>query len=138
MLKKVGERAVGVLCSANVPRRGLGPQPTPRFRCAEHPIDPLRRRRWGAKKIDFVQPLHNNLQMSLLHRRPNMTIRANVPDHLPPHVHGVMADRRDALVDLATLGITSRSLRASDIAPALAWIGVNCAYCVQFFKECNP
>jgi len=34
----------------------------------------------------------------------------------------VMADRRDALVDLATLAVTSRTLRASDIAAALIWI----------------
>jgi len=51
-----------------------------------------------------------------------MTIRVNVPDHRPPHVHVVMADRRDALVDLATLAVTSRTLRASDIAAALIWI----------------
>jgi hypothetical protein len=49
-----------------------------------------------------------------------------------------MADRRDALVDLTTLAVTSRTLRASEIADALAWIEANRAYCVQVFKECNP
>jgi len=67
-----------------------------------------------------------------------MTIRVNVPDHRPPHVHVVLADRRDALVDLITLAVTSRTLKASDIAPALAWIDANRAQCVQVFKECNP
>ena len=85
-----------------------------------------------------MQLLHNNLTMPLLHRLPNMTIRVNVPDHLPPHVHVVMADRRDALVDLATLAMTSRTLRASDVAAALAWIEANRAFCLQVFKECNP
>ena len=76
--------------------------------------------------------------MPLLHRLSNMTIRVNVPDHLPSHVHVVMADRRDALVDLATLAITSRTLKPSDIADAMAWIHANRALCVKVFKECNP
>jgi hypothetical protein len=42
------------------------------------------------------------------------------------------------LVDLTTLAIISRTLRASEIADALAWIEANRAYCVQVFKECNP
>jgi len=67
-----------------------------------------------------------------------MTIRVNVPDHLPPHVHVVMADRRDALVDLETMEITSRTLKASDIADALTWIAANKAHCAQIFKESNP
>ena len=68
----------------------------------------------------------------------NKTIRVNTPDHLPPHVHVVMADRRDALVDLATLTVTSRTLRVADIADALVWIRANSAYCEKVFKECNP
>ena len=76
--------------------------------------------------------------MPLLHRLPNMTIRVNVPDHRPPHVHVVTADRRDALVDLATLSITSRSLKPTDIADALVWIRANRAHCVHVFKEFNP
>lgn len=76
--------------------------------------------------------------MPTLHKLPNKSIRVNVPDHLPPHLHVVMADRRDALVDSTTLAIISRTLRASEIADALAWIEANRAYCVQVFKECNP
>lgn len=76
--------------------------------------------------------------MPTIHRLPNMSVRVNVPDHLPPHVHVVLADRRDALVDLATLAITSRTLVARDIAPALVWIKANRAYCLQVFQECNP
>jgi hypothetical protein len=88
--------------------------------------------------VDFVQWLHYNCAMTTLHRLQNKTIRVNSPDHLPPHVHVVMADRRDALVDLATLAVTSRTLRAAEIADALVWIEANRAYCVQVFKECNP
>jgi hypothetical protein len=67
-----------------------------------------------------------------------MTIRINVPDHRPPHVHVVMTDRRDASVDLVTLAITSRTLRASDIAEALIWIDANRAFATKVFTECNP
>ena len=76
--------------------------------------------------------------MPTIHKLENKTIRVNTPDHLPPHLHVVMTDRRDALVDLATLAITSRTLRASDIADALVWIEANRAYCVQVFTEYNP
>jgi len=50
--------------------------------------------------------------MPTIHRFANMTIRVNVPDHHPPHVHVVMSDRRDAFLDLATLTMISRTLRA--------------------------
>ena len=76
--------------------------------------------------------------MPTLHRLPHMSVRVNVPDHPPPHVHVVLADRRDALVDLATLAITSRTLGARDSAPALAWIEAHRAHCLQVFQECNP
>ena len=60
-----------------------------------------------------------------------------MPDHRPPHVHVVMTDRRDASVDLATLAMTSRTLRASDIAEALIWIEANRAFAMKVFTECN-
>lgn len=76
--------------------------------------------------------------LMLLHRLPNMTIRVNTPDHLPPHVHVVMADRRDALVDLATLTVVSRSVRSSEITAALVWIEAHREHAIAVFKECNP
>lgn len=87
--------------------------------------------------LDTVQPLHKNQRMPTLHRLANMTIRVNVPDHRPPHVHVVMTDRRDALVDLATLEVTSRSLRKSEITEALVWIEANSTYATRIFMECN-
>ncbi len=86
----------------------------------------------------FVQPLHYTSPMPTIHRLPNMTIRVNVPDHLPPHVHVVMGDRRDASVDLATLAVISHTLRESDIADALVWIDAHRALAARVFKECNP
>jgi len=67
-----------------------------------------------------------------------MSIRVNVPDHRPPHVHVVLSDRRDAMVDLATLVVTSRTLRSSDIVDALSWIEAHRDHATEVFKECNP
>lgn len=76
--------------------------------------------------------------MPTIHRLPNMTIRVNVPDHRPPHVHVVMADRRDALVFLDTLEVVSRTVRVSEIQDAMAWIAANREAARSFFEECNP
>ncbi len=76
--------------------------------------------------------------MPTIHRLSNLTIRVNVPDHLPPHVHVVTTDRRDALVFLDTLQVVSRTLKAAEIAEALAWIAANREYARQIFQRCNP
>jgi len=76
--------------------------------------------------------------MATVHKMSNKTIRVNTPDHLPSQFHVLISDRRDALVDLATLAVTSRTLRASDIADAMEWIEANREYCKQIFKESNP
>jgi hypothetical protein len=76
--------------------------------------------------------------MPTIHRLPNMTIRVNVPDHRPAHVHVVLADRRDALVYLDTLETVSRTVRTAEIAEALAWIAANRDRARQIFEDCNP
>ncbi len=67
-----------------------------------------------------------------------MTLRVNVPDHRPAHVHVVMADRRDALVYLDTLEVVSRTVRVSEIAEALSWIARHREYARKVFEESNP
>ena len=76
--------------------------------------------------------------MPTLHRLGNMTIRINTPDHLPPHVHVVLSDRRDAQVDIETLKVTSRTVNKREIIQALVWIAQHRAHAIAFFKECNP
>lgn len=75
--------------------------------------------------------------MPTLYRLPNMSVRVNVPDHPPPHVHVVLADRRDALVDIASLAVISRTLKPADIALALGWIAANRSLCERAFREYN-
>jgi len=84
-----------------------------------------------------VHSLHKNDPMPTLKRLSNKSIRVNVPDHPPPHVHIVMADRRDALVFLDTLEIISSSVRKSEILDALEWIAVNRDLARSVFEECN-
>lgn len=76
--------------------------------------------------------------MPTLHRAGALTIRVNVPDHRPPHVHVVLPDRRDALVYLDTLETLSRTVRNAEIAEALAWIEANRDMARNIFEECNP
>lgn len=76
--------------------------------------------------------------MPTIHRIGGATIRVNVPDHRPAHVHVVLADRRDALVMLDTLAVVSRTVQAREIADALAWIAAHRDACRQLFEECNP
>lgn len=76
--------------------------------------------------------------MPTIHRIGGATIRVNVPDHRPAHVHVVLADRRDALVMPDTLTVVSRTVQAREIADALAWIAANRDACRQLFEECNP
>lgn len=76
--------------------------------------------------------------MPTLHRIGTASIRVNTPDHRPAHVHVVLADRRDAMVNIDTLAVTSHHLKAKDIPEALQWIKANQALCHRIFKECNP
>ena len=76
--------------------------------------------------------------MPTIHRLASMTIRVNVPDLRPAHVHIVLADRRDALVYLDTLEVVSRTVRVAEIAEALAWIAENREAARKVFEECNP
>lgn len=76
--------------------------------------------------------------MPTIHRLANITIRVNVPDHRPAHVHVVLADRRDALVYLDSMDVVSRTVRPAEIADALAWIAANRETARMIFEECNP
>lgn len=82
-----------------------------------------------------MQLLHNSGPKPTIHRLASMTIRVNVPDHRPAHVHIVLADRRDALVYLDTLEVVSRTVRVAGIAEALAWIAQNREAARKIFEE---
>ena len=88
--------------------------------------------------LDSVQWLHNTSDMPTIPHIGCATIRVNIPDHRPPHVHVVLSDRRDALVYLDTLQVVSRTVRVAEIAEALRWIQANQDVARAIFEECNP
>ena len=45
-------------------------------------------------------------------------------DHLPPHVHVVTVDRREALIEIESLAVTGNIPRR-ELEEALAWIREN-------------
>lgn len=58
-------------------------------------------------------------------------------DHPPPHVHIKLRDRRECLVDLATLEVIG-AVSERDIRIALAWIKANSDFLYEEWKRCNP
>ena len=79
-----------------------------------------------------------SINMPTIQRIGTTTIRVNVPDHRPAHVHVVLADRRDALVVIDTLQVVNRTLQAGDISEALGWIAANRAVARRISEENNP
>lgn len=59
--------------------------------------------------------------MPTLVRFANCRIEIRALDHPPPHVHIVMADRRDNLVEIDGLAMRGQ-IPAREIAHALEWI----------------
>ncbi len=84
----------------------------------------------------FVQLLHYTLHMPTIHRLPNCKVELRTRDHRPPHVHVLFNDGREVLVYLESLRTESRqSIRANDLADALAWIAARVDQLTERFEE---
>ncbi|WP_231502127.1 DUF4160 domain-containing protein [Paracidovorax avenae] len=59
-------------------------------------------------------------------------------DHLPQHVHVVLSDGREALVEIADLTVTADRIKRREIVPALEWVEKNRAALAAKWKELNP
>ena len=73
--------------------------------------------------------------MPVIHQIDSVKIKVYPMDHQPAHVHVVLQGGRDAQVIIDDLTITSRTLKAKDIADALAWIADNREFCRMKFQE---
>ena len=62
--------------------------------------------------------------MPTLQRFESCKIEIRFRDHLPPHVHIVTADRREALVEIESLKVTG-NIPPKLLAVPLAWIASN-------------
>lgn len=59
--------------------------------------------------------------MPTLQRFPDCRVLMYIGDHPPPHVHVVMSDGRDCIVEIETLLVVGK-LAAREIREALKWI----------------
>ncbi len=82
------------------------------------------------------------LHASLRHAHPRAPLELHHrhvrADHLPPHVHVVLSDGREALVEIADLTITADRIKRREIVPALEWVEKNRAALAAKWKELNP
>ena len=67
----------------------------------------------------------------------NSRVMVYFNDHPPPHVHIQLRDRRDCIVELATLEIKG-SIPEREIREALKWIKANLNYLKSEWQRCNP
>ncbi|MFZ2958570.1 MAG: DUF4160 domain-containing protein [Candidatus Ozemobacteraceae bacterium] len=72
--------------------------------------------------------------MPIVKRFKNCVVRINARDHNPPHVHIVMSDGREALVDLNSMDVMG-SINRREISETLAWITDNTAELRRLFEE---
>lgn len=58
-------------------------------------------------------------------------------DHLPPHVHVLSRDGREALVEIESLALTG-SLPRHELGEVLEWIRANRALLLETWKRYHP
>lgn len=74
--------------------------------------------------------------MPTLHRLPNCKIEMRTRDHRPAHVHVLLNDGREVLVNLGDMSTAARRpVRTAEIAEALAWIASRAPELTRFFEE---
>jgi len=75
--------------------------------------------------------------MPTIIRFQNCRVEIRTLDHPPPHVHVVMADRRDNLVEIDSLAIRG-PIPAREIANVLEWIEANCEALRNEWRKYHP
>lgn len=76
--------------------------------------------------------------MPTIHRIGATTIRVNTPDHLPPHVHVLFRDGREAFIEVESLAIRSMEISERELAEQLVWIQANQHTLLTEWKKWNP
>ena len=76
--------------------------------------------------------------MPLLIRLATCKIEIRSRDHHPAHVHVLLNDGREALVELASGKVKTRQpIREAELAEATAWIAPRADALIAQFKELN-
>ena len=75
--------------------------------------------------------------MPTLHRFPDCRVLMYLGDHPPPHVHVVLRDGRDAIVEIDSLAVIGK-LAVREIRDAMDWISVRKAFLLGERQRYNP
>jgi len=75
--------------------------------------------------------------MPTIARFSNCRIEVRALDHLPPHFHVVMSDRRDNLVEIKTLAMQG-PIPAREIEQVLAWAAEHRDELIAEWKKYHP
>jgi len=75
--------------------------------------------------------------MPSIARFSNCRIEVRALDHLPPHFHVVMADRRDNLVEIETLAMRG-PIPAREITHVLAWAAEHRDELIAEWRKYHP
>lgn len=78
--------------------------------------------------------MHYIQAMPTLQKFAACKVEIRFRDHLPPHVHVVTADRREALVEIESLKVTG-NIPSRDLAVPLAWITDNKAFLLEQWRS---
>ncbi len=75
--------------------------------------------------------------MPTMQRFPDCRILMYLGDHPPPHVHVVLRDGRDAIVEIESLLVIGK-LAGREIRDALNWIAAQKAFLLNEWRRYNP
>ena len=75
--------------------------------------------------------------MPTLHRFPDCRVLMYLGDHPPPHVHVVLRDGRDAIVEINSLAVIGK-LAVREIRDAMDWISVRKEFLLGEWQRYNP
>ena len=74
--------------------------------------------------------------MPTVYRFDFCRIEIRYRDHQPPHVHVIMADRREALVEIETLKVVG-NIPLHELKEPLAWIAANANILLETWNRCH-
>ena len=75
--------------------------------------------------------------MPTLQRFPDCRVLMYLGDHPPPHVHVVLRDDRDAIVEIESMAVIGK-LAVREIRNALDWISAHKAFPLNEWQRYNP
>lgn len=72
-----------------------------------------------------------------MQRFPDCRVLMYLGDHPPPHVHAVLRDGRDAIVEIESMAVIGK-LAVREIRDALDWISAHKAFLLNEWQRYNP